>query len=52
MLDVPVWELCLIEGHAGQGVGWSNDKRMTKEMGIKKQLSGINQNLIRGKSGK
>lgn len=41
-----------MEGHAGQGIGWSNDKRMIKEKEIRKLLSGIDQNLIRGKSGK
>lgn len=35
----------------GGGVGWRNDKGMIKEMGVRKQLDGIDEN-IGGKSGK
>lgn len=33
VVDVPAWELYWIEGHAGQGLGWNNDKGMPEERG-------------------
>lgn len=38
MLEMLVWKLDWIEGHAGHGVGCGNDKRMIKEMEVWKTV--------------
>lgn len=52
VLDMPAWESCWVDSHAGQLVGGDNDKGVMKEVGTREQLGGRGKKIIGGKPGK